>query len=85
MNAKKLTSALKSNQDGTRALAQILYDAEPPILDYDTAMAIPVRCPQISKAIQKAWDAERDEIGDALAEIENDAPKFVERVWDALI
>ena len=85
MNAKALTSALKSNPDATRTLTQFLYDAEPPILDYNMAMGIPVRCPAISKAIQKAWDAGRDEVGDALAEVENDAPKFVNRVWDALL
>ena len=85
MNATKLTSALKSNLDATRLLAQTLYDSDPPILDYDTAMSIPVRCPAISKAIRDSWDDRSDEIDQALAAVEESEPDFVERVWTALL
>ena len=88
MNRTKLTAALKSNLDATRALAQFLNDSEPPILDYDTAMSIPVRCPQISRAIAAAWEDSSgacDYVSDALGEIEADYEIFTERGWNALL
>lgn len=88
MNRSKLTSALKSNLDGTRALAQILSDTEPPILDYDTAMSIPVRCTDISRDVAAAWqstDGQSDLVSDALGEIESEHEAFTERVWAALL
>lgn len=85
MNTKKLNSALRGDLDATRLLAQFLYDADPPLLDYEQAMDIPVRHADIGKAIATGWDGPRsDEIGQALAEIEEQHPRFVERVWAAL-
>ena len=85
MNAAKLTSALKSNLDATRLVAQILNDCDPPILDYDTAMSLPVRCADISKAIREAWETRSDEIDQAIAAVDEQAPAFVDRMWAALM
>ena len=87
MNRSKLTAALKSNLDGTRTLAQLLMDTEPPILDYNAAMDIPVRYGDISQRVAQAWQSSQasDYVSDALGEMEADWQKFTDRVWAALL